>query len=116
MIQNYKQNRLVQYPKMLKDPNSPTLRKNKRIFMSYTTPLIEYMHTLSSQSNTKEFSGRSAAKWIDIFAVAGIQYQMRYTMRSVQQIAYDMNFPNQSFFGKSFRAHVGCSPKVYRLR
>lgn len=22
--------------------------------MSYTTPLIEYMHTLSSQSNTKE--------------------------------------------------------------
>ena len=102
--------------------------------MSYTTPLIEYMHTLSSQSNTKEscavlplhdrdflqplkeFSGRSAAKWIDIFVVAEIQYQMRYTMRSVQQIAYDMNFPNQSFFGKYFKAHVGCSPKVYRLR
>lgn len=64
----------------------------------------------------KEVSGRSAAEWIDDFVIAEIQYQMRYTYRSIQQIAYDMNFPNQSFFGKYFKAHIGCSPSSYRLK
>ncbi len=65
---------------------------------------------------TKEFSGRTAAEWINAFVVTEIQYQIRYTYRSVQQIAYDLNFPHQSFLGKYFKARVGCSPKAYRLR
>lgn len=64
---------------------------------------------------TKEVSGRSAAEWIDYFVIAEMKYLLRYTNRSVQQIAYDMNFPNQSFFGKYFKNHAGCSPTTYRL-
>ncbi|MBE6329220.1 MAG: AraC family transcriptional regulator [Bacteroidales bacterium] len=56
---------------------------------------------------TKEFSGCGTAKWIDTFVVAEIQYQMRYTMRSVQQIAYDMNFPNQSSLANILRLMSG---------
>ena len=88
--------------------------KQQRSVMYYAEQMCLTPRYLSRV--VKEFSGRSAAEWINIFVVAEIQYQMRYTMRSVQQIAYDMNFPNQSFFGKYFKAHVGCSPKVYRLR
>lgn len=32
---------------------------------------------------------------------------------SVQEVAYLLNFPNPSFFGKYFRSEVGCSPRAY---
>ncbi|MCQ2234656.1 MAG: helix-turn-helix domain-containing protein [Paludibacteraceae bacterium] len=32
---------------------------------------------------------------------------------SVQEVAYMLNFPNPSFFGKYFRSEVGCSPRTY---
>ena len=38
----------------------------------------------------KEVSGRSTTEWIDDFVMAEIQYQLRHTTRSIQQIAYDM--------------------------
>lgn len=64
----------------------------------------------------KAVSGRSATEWIDDFVVSEMMYQLRHTMRSMQQIAYDMNFANQSFFGSYFKAHVGCSPTEYRSK
>ena len=33
---------------------------------------------------------------------------------SAQQIADELNFPSQSFFGKYFKKSVGVSPKEYR--
>ena len=33
---------------------------------------------------------------------------------SIQEISYYLNFPNQSFFGKYFKRHVGMSPQEYR--
>lgn len=33
---------------------------------------------------------------------------------TVQQIAHELNFPSQSFFGKYFKRLVGLSPKEYR--
>lgn len=64
----------------------------------------------------KAVSGRSVTEWIDDFVVSEAMYLLRHTTRSVQQIAYNMNFPNQSFFGSYFKAHVGCSPTEYRLK
>lgn len=61
-------------------------------------------------------SGRSATEWINDFVVSEAMYQLRHTTRSMQQIAYDMNFPNQSFFGRFFKTHVGCSPMEYRSK
>lgn len=65
---------------------------------------------------TKAVSGRSVTEWIDDFVVSEMMYQLRHTMRSMQQIAYDMNFANQSFFGRYFKARVGCSPTEYRSK
>lgn len=39
-----------------------------------------------------------------------------YSSISIQEIAYALNFPNQSFFGKYFKRHTGLSPKAYRLQ
>lgn len=64
----------------------------------------------------KDVSGRSASEWIDVFVTTEIMYQIHFTNRSIQQISYDLGFPNQSFFGKYFKAQTGCSPKAYRYR
>lgn len=64
----------------------------------------------------KNVSGRSASEWIDVFVTTEIMHQIHFTNRSIQQISYDLGFPNQSFFGKYFKAQTGCSPKAYRYR
>ena len=33
---------------------------------------------------------------------------------SVQEIAYTLNFPNQSFFGSYFKRNTGMSPSQYK--
>jgi len=33
---------------------------------------------------------------------------------SIQEIAYSLNFPNQSFFGRYFKNHTGLTPSAYR--
>ena len=40
--------------------------------------------------------------------------QLKYTDKSVKEIAMQMDFPNVSFFGKYFKTHVGVSPMEYR--
>lgn len=53
-------------------------------------------------------------KKIDHFVINDALFLLKNSDRSIQQIAYDLNFPNQSFFGKFFKAYVGCSPNSFR--
>ena len=62
----------------------------------------------------KEVSGRTAFEWINEYVMADIRYQLKYSQRSIKEIADYLEFPNSSFFGKYVRQHVGCSPKAYR--
>ncbi|MBQ5724113.1 MAG: helix-turn-helix domain-containing protein, partial [Muribaculaceae bacterium] len=39
---------------------------------------------------------------------------LRSSNMTIQQIADELNFPSQSFFGKYFKKSVGVSPKEYR--
>lgn len=43
-----------------------------------------------------------------------IEYLLCNTQTSIKEIAYALNFPNISFFGKYFKAQKGVSPKFYR--
>lgn len=62
----------------------------------------------------KASSGRSGVQWIERYVVLDAISQLRSTDRSIKQIAYDLNFPSLSFFGKYFTRVVGISPAAYR--
>ena len=66
-------------------------------------------------SIVKSTTGRSASQWIDIFIVSEAQKQLSTTSLSIAEISDKLGFPNQSFFGKFFKRHVGKSPLAYRF-
>lgn len=64
----------------------------------------------------KKVSGKLATEWIDEYVVLEAKNLIKYSSLSIQEIAYALNFTNQSFFGKYFKRHTGLSPKAYRLQ
>ncbi len=62
----------------------------------------------------KESSGKSAMEWIEKYVTLDAITQLTSTERTIKEIAYDLNFPSQSFFGKYFTRVVGISPAAYR--
>ena len=63
----------------------------------------------------KKVSGKSAAQWIDEFIILEAKNLLKYSDMNIQEIAYDLNFPSQSFFGKYFKHHTSMTPGAYRL-
>ena len=65
-------------------------------------------------SVVKQVSGRTAMEWINEYTIEQIKHRLKFSEKSVKEIAEEFNFPNQSFFGKYVKAHVGISPARYR--
>lgn len=64
----------------------------------------------------KKVSGKTAGEWIDEYVILEAKALLKYSVMSVQEVAYFMNFPNPSFFGKYFRHHTGMSPSEYKMQ
>ena len=62
----------------------------------------------------KEATGKSAAEWIDQYVLQEAKNLLRYSGKNVQQIAYELNFSNQSSFGKYFKHLTGMSPTKFQ--
>lgn len=62
----------------------------------------------------KEATGQSASKWIDDFVIMEAKNMLRFSGMNIQQIAYALNFPTQSSFGKYFKHLTGMSPTQYQ--
>lgn len=62
----------------------------------------------------KEATGRSAAKWIDDFVLTEAKNMLKFSGKNIQQVAYALNFPTQSSFGKYFKHLTGMSPTEYQ--
>ncbi len=62
----------------------------------------------------KEATGRSAARWIDYFVISEAKNLLRFSGKNIQQVAYALNFSNQSSFGKYFKHLTGMSPTEYQ--
>lgn len=62
----------------------------------------------------KQVSGKSATEWIERYVTLDAITQLTSTQRSIKEIAYDLNFPSQSCFGKYFTRVIGISPGSYR--
>lgn len=62
----------------------------------------------------KQVSKRTPNDWIDSYVMLEIRVMLRNTTKSIKEISKAINFPNQSFFGKYFKEHMGMSPSQYR--
>lgn len=62
----------------------------------------------------KNVSHRSPNEWIDSYVTIEMRIMLRNSSKSIKEIAEELNFANQSFFGKYFKEHVGISPSEYR--
>ncbi|MCM1076236.1 MAG: AraC family transcriptional regulator [Bacteroides sp.] len=62
----------------------------------------------------KESIGRSAAEIIDEHVILEAKNLLRFSGKNIQQVSYELNFPNQSSFGKYFKHLVGMSPSEYQ--
>ena len=62
----------------------------------------------------KSVSKHTPNEWIDKFVTTEIRNQLRHTNKRISEIAAEMHFPTQSFFGKYFKDNVGVSPTDYR--
>lgn len=87
-----------------------TERHGLDFYASHLCVTPRYMSTI-----VRYVSGKSAKHWIDEATVNAIKVQLRYTDKQVAEIAYDMNFPNSSFFCKYFKRLTGMTPMDYRL-
>jgi AraC family transcriptional activator of pobA len=63
----------------------------------------------------KEVTGKTAGEWIDDAVVLEAKVLLRNHEISVAEVAGQVNFPEQSSFGKYFKKHTGLSPSEYRL-
>lgn len=110
------------------EPNSPKDRSS-----DYFKRLIGLLHTYYKTERSVEFyadkmnltpkhlsrvvrnhSGKSAHQWIDEFVVLEIKNLLKFSDLSIQQISYELNFPNPSFMGQYFKRITGKTPGAYR--
>ena len=64
----------------------------------------------------KRISGKSVSDWFDNYVILEAKTLLKYSNMSVQEIAYYLNFPNQSFFGSYFKRNAGMSPSQYKAK
>lgn len=62
----------------------------------------------------RQVSHKTPNDWINYYVILEMRVLLKNTTKSIKEITELINFPNQSFFGKYFKEHVGMSPSDYR--
>lgn len=62
----------------------------------------------------KKTTGKTLTDIISSFVIRDAQAKLKSTELTIQEIAYSLNFPDISFFGKYFKRYTGMSPKQFR--
>ena len=57
---------------------------------------------------------QSAKELIDKIVIMEIKVLLQNTTLPIQEIAYKMHFPDQSYLGRYFKKHTGISPSAFR--
>lgn len=62
----------------------------------------------------KQVSGKTAFDWINEYVLKDIRHCLKYSDKSIKEMADGLGFPSLSFFGKYCRKHFGVSPTELR--
>ena len=63
----------------------------------------------------RKVSGKAPTDWIREKLIDEMKYRLCHSQATIKEIAFQLHFPNNSFFGKYFKAATGVSPTRYRL-
>lgn len=74
-----------------------------------------YLSAKHLSAVVKQCSGLTAGEWIEKKVIREAKYLLRTSPKTIQQIAMELNFANQSFFGKYFKNLTGQTPRQYRI-
>lgn len=115
------------------DPNylvRPQDRKTE-IYQDYAKLVLEHYHEWHHVSQyaerlsitlphlcgvVKSVSDKTAADVINEAILTAAKAQLKLTNHQVKEIALELGFDNVAFFNRFFKAHVGCTPKTYRMQ
>ena len=93
----------------------------RTVVMNYHTErnvsfYAEKMHLSPQHLSTtiKKITGKTLTDIISSFIINDAKAKLKTTEMTIQEIAYSLNFPDISFFGKYFKRYTGMSPKQYR--
>ena len=73
-----------------------------------------YHHNTSAPHHKQEITGKTVTDIIAKLVITDAEAKLKSTDLTIQEIAYSLNFPDISFFGKYFKRYTGMSPKQYR--
>lgn len=62
----------------------------------------------------KQNTGKSVNDWIDDYVILEAKALLKSSRMTIQQISDELNFVDQSAFGKYFKRIEGMSPKDYK--
>lgn len=65
-------------------------------------------------TTVKRVTGKNVLDIIAYVVIMDAKAKLKSSNQTIQEIAYSLNFPTPSFFGKYFRRHVGMSPLKFR--
>jgi AraC-like DNA-binding protein len=63
---------------------------------------------------TKAYNGKRTINWITDVLITEAKILLRKPNNTVQQVSDELNFGDQSSFGKFFKKHTGLTPREYR--
>jgi len=98
---------LLQFMQLLNKPGN-----TQRDVQSYAHQMLITPKYLSAVC--KEKTNRTASDWINQVMAGHIRHYLTQTSLSIKEIAYQMDFPDMSFFCKYTKKHLGLSPIDYR--
>ncbi len=85
----------------------------KERFLDFYASKLEVTPKHLSRTIKKQ-TGYTAVEWIERFVILEAKVLLKSSNLNIQQIADELNFPSQSFFGKYFKKQTGQSPKEFR--
>ncbi|MDE5655721.1 MAG: helix-turn-helix domain-containing protein [Muribaculaceae bacterium] len=75
---------------------------------------LQCLSTRYFSSLVRRRSGRTPCEWIYTMVLNEAKRLLSDPEKSIKQVAAELSFANQSFFGSFFRQQAGCSPSAWR--